>query len=154
MSLLWKLFGGFEHDLAALRPGAYRFWVLASRIGCVLALVAITVFSLIPRAPDGSLLDLESHGLDDKVSHILAYAALMGSASWSLETVRARMLAFLGFVFYGFLMEMGQSFVSVTREGSLADWAADIVGLMIGVWLAIWFARWLIRFGGGRPEGS
>jgi VanZ family protein len=133
----------FGHTLSMLPIDIQSRLVRLSRFFCAGVFILITVMSLIPEGARGSATDIERYGLDDKVAHILAYGALMGTAMWAHITRVHRLKAFLFFLAYGALMEIGQVLMTEEREGSLTDALANAAGLVLGVGLGVWFATLL-----------
>lgn len=72
----------------------------------------------------------------DKVLHVLAFASLacVASCSWA-PSQRANWLIALGLTAYGVFIELVQSHLPL-RQASVADVAADVVGLALGLALA------------------
>ncbi len=97
----------------------------------------------------GSVMDFGSTpaaALNDKLQHILAFAALggLGGAGWPLRHRWAFVLPLL--LGYGLLIECVQWFLP-WREFSMLDLAADLVGLL----LALGALEWRVR---GRAESG
>jgi VanZ family protein len=70
----------------------------------------------------------------DKLQHIagfflLACAARMGFAQSATKY-------FIGLAFYGALMEVLQKLLTVTREASVLDWIADVIGILLCIVIA------------------
>ena len=98
----------------------------------VVALVSFAVLfapqSDVPVAPPGV----------DKVVHLLLFTALAVSGRWA--GMGRRVLAAL-LVVYAAVSEVVQGVTPLGRSASVADWLADVVGVLLG--LALW--AWLIR---------
>ena len=96
-----------------------RLWQ-AAFVVCVLA---VTWLSLTPQA------QLPAINIWDKLSHVIAYLTLglLLHFGWPAKGwVRSK---FFPLFLYGALIELAQSFIS-GRQGSLADLAANTLGLM------------------------
>ncbi len=72
----------------------------------------------------------------DKLQHIAAFTTLsvVASFGWAPHARSARHVA-LGLMAYGLFIEAVQTQLP-SRSGSLADWAADAVGIALGLWLS------------------
>lgn len=112
-------------DPAILRP---LFWVL-------LALALFFAFD--PRPPA-----LPLDRLGDKAEHMLAFAALTGTAMLGWPRVSAWRLA-LALVLLGAAIELVQAIPLVDRDSDWRDWAADSVAIVAATALA---RGLLIRF--------
>ena len=108
----------------ALSRGAFAGAVLASFA------VLFAPASDVPGVPPGV----------DKVVHGLLFAALALSGRWA--GIVGRILAGL-LIVYAAISELVQELTPLARTGSLADWLADVVGVVLG--LAAW--RLLSRSG-------
>ncbi len=71
----------------------------------------------------------------DKLRHIFAFTtlAIVASLGWAQHARLARQVA-TGLMVYGLFIELVQTQLA-SRSGSLADWAADAVGIALGLWL-------------------
>lgn len=65
----------------------------------------------------------------DKVQHIVVFGVLTSLACLAYANFWMRMCCIL--VAYGALIEGLQSLLTVTRQASLGDWLADIIGVML-----------------------
>ena len=74
----------------------------------------------------------------DKLVHLLLFAALAVSGRWA--GVRAGALAVL-LVGYAAVSEVVQGVSSLARSASVADWAADVVGVLAGLLGWAWAGR-------------
>jgi hypothetical protein len=101
----------------ALSRGAFAVVVLVS-LGVLFAPA-----SDVPFAPPGV----------DKVVHALLFAALAGTGRWA-GIGRGVLLVLL--VAYGAVSEVVQAITPLARTGSVADWLADVLGVLVGV--ALW----------------
>jgi VanZ family protein len=70
----------------------------------------------------------------DKIEHAMGFFLLATSARMGFPD-SARTL-YLGLAFYGALMEVLQGLLTVTREASVYDWFADVIGIFLCVALA------------------
>ena len=82
---------------------------------------------------------------DDKVKHLMAYAFLAFLIARNLKKERSflsptklRLLAILFASIYGLSDEIHQAFVP-SRDASMPDFAADILGSFIGAWFYLNF---------------
>jgi VanZ family protein len=91
--------------------------------------------SLLP-GESAPMVALSSFQINDKVQHILAYAAL---AFLPALHERRRLLAFIapGLVALGILLEFGQ-LLAPGRAFELGDMAADAVGVIAGLLIGIY----------------
>ncbi len=87
--------------------------------------------------------------LNDKLLHLVEYAAFAAVATWSLSHLvalprAARWAALVGSL-YGATDELHQRFVP-RRSADLADWVADTLGAVLGALLAwLILRRWRVR---------
>ncbi len=81
-----------------------------------------------------------AHG--DKVAHVIAFAC-MAYAAWCGWPGRARTIV-LALAGYGAAIEVLQS-LTPARSASIADFAADMLGVALGLALAHTWARALVR---------
>ncbi|MGY5885879.1 VanZ family protein [Modestobacter lacusdianchii] len=109
-----------EHG--ALARGAFAVTVLVSLA------VLFAPASDVPSAPPGV----------DKVVHLALFAALSLTGRWA--GVRRGVLAGL-LVVYAALSELLQSLDLLNRSTSVADWLADVVGVLLGLLLWELLAR-------------
>jgi len=111
-----------------------------SRILLAITLISITLLSLSPSAPS-------TPGGQDKVAHLLAYAAL--AFLLVLSTRRspnrvARVLSYLAVtICYGIVVEIVQQFTG--RELDVADMAANALGAVIGTLVGLATRRIISR---------
>lgn len=103
----------------------------AIRAAFWLALVAITALALTP----GPSLPPALLGAD-KLKHAAAFAALAGLARLGWPGVRLWLLA-LVLLLHGGLIEIVQAMPVLGRDMSLADLAADAIGIALG-FAAVW----------------
>ncbi|UOY01586.1 VanZ family protein [Blastococcus sp. PRF04-17] len=82
----------------------------------------------VPSAPPGV----------DKVVHVALFAALALTGRWA--GIEAKALG-AGLVCYAALSEVLQSVTPLQRSGSVADWLADVVGVLVGLLCWQWLAR-------------
>ena len=90
-----------------------------------IGLVAVLALSLIPNETRPET------GLWDKWEHILAYAVLALAGGIGFKGWRSLLVLGLGLVVLGAGLELAQSVIP-DRDGSLADAAANFVGVAIG----------------------
>lgn len=107
-----------------------RAWLAA---GCLLLAVALTI-ALLP----GSAVALVVY--DDKLTHLLGFAALM---IWFCGLFRFRYTPLLAVALtaYGGLIELMQGFTT-TRQPEIADLYADGAGILLGWALCAAGLRW------------
>ena len=101
----------------------------------VFAVVVLVSFAVlfapaddVPTAPPGV----------DKLVHLLLFAALAVSGRWA--GVRSGVLA-VGLLVYAAVSEVVQGVSALERSASLADWAADAVGVLAGLLGWAWAGR-------------
>lgn len=103
----------------------------------LLAMAGLLILTHIPEKymPDG----LETFDLD-KILHIMAYGmltALMIMAIKSPRTWTLQLALFVILLVLAIADETTQAFVN--RTASLADWLADIIGIIIALLTCVWF---------------
>jgi VanZ family protein len=89
------------------------------------AVVLVTWGELTPSTPH-----LETH-VWDKLLHFTAYFGLAGMAAWSLKSRRALILAVLGLIVFGGLLEIVQGLTG--RDADVLDEVANTLGAICGV---------------------
>ena len=103
-------------------------------------LVLTTVALLAPKQ------ELPSPAPDDKVGHLVTFAALALAGRWA----RLPWVALgVGLAAYAVTTEVLQSLLPVNRHGDVRDALADLAGLLLGLALSLLAARV-----GGRSETS
>ncbi len=103
--------------------------------------VVVVLFSLAALfAPAGSIPATPS-GLD-KAGHLAIFAVLASSGRWT--GIRARVLV-PALLVYAAVSEVLQGTAALGRTASVADWFADVAGLVAGLLLWAWAGR------GARP---
>jgi hypothetical protein len=114
------------------RPTFASHGALARGTFAVVVLVSLAVLfapeSDVPSAPPGV----------DKVVHVVLFAALAASGRWA--GIGWRVLASL-LVLYAALSEVLQGVTPLGRSSSVADWLADVAGVLLGLGLWGWLAR-------------
>ena len=114
---------------AARRAGALkplrRPWLWAGLWW--LAVLVVVVLSLVPPPP----MELPRHG--DKVEHLLAYALLAAAAVQVWRPGRPLLLAGLGLVLMGVLLEFAQGALTATRQADPLDALANTLGVTLGL---------------------
>jgi VanZ family protein len=101
----------------------------------ILCFTLLTYLLLIEMAPttDGSL-------YKDKIQHVIAFG---GVAFWGLLAFSQSPKATLfGLAVFGALMEVLQGILTTTRQPSVYDWLADVVGLLLAWGVAVMWQRW------------
>ena len=106
--------------------------VLSRGVFAVAVLVSLAVLFApaddVPSAPPGV----------DKLVHLLLFATLAGSGRWA--GARAGVLGVL-LVAYAAVSEVVQGMSALERSASVADWVADVVGVLAGLLAWAWAAR-------------
>ncbi len=125
-----------------MREAIRKLWIFghsAAPAATLLVAVAIAVLSLKPGG------DVPSVGLNDKLGHFLAYAALGLAASaatggrWHLQVAGLA-------IAYGLALEAGQMALPFGRDPSWLDAAANGAGVLAGIACG--------RFAAGLMQGS
>lgn len=101
----------------------------------ILCLAVLTYLLLMEMAPtnDGSL-------YKDKLQHIVAFG---GMAFWGLLAFQRYFKSvMLGLTVFGALMEVMQGVLTTTRQPSVFDWVADVVGILLAWGVVIAWQRW------------
>ena len=88
------------------------------------AVILVTWGELTPSPPH-----LETH-VWDKLLHFTAYFGLAGMAAWSLKSRRALVLAVLGLIAFGGLLEIVQGMTG--RDADVLDEVANSLGAVLG----------------------
>ena len=92
-----------------------------------LALLVVVVLSLVPPPA----VDMPKHG--DKFEHLLAYAVLAAAAVQLWRPGRPLLLAGLGLVLMGVLLEFAQGGLTATRQADPLDALANTLGVTLGL---------------------
>lgn len=92
-----------------------------------LAVGVVLVLSLVPPPA----MELPRHG--DKVEHLLAYAVLAAAAVQVWRPGRPLLLAGLGLVLMGVLLEFAQGALTATRQADPFDALANTLGVGLGL---------------------
>ena len=92
-----------------------------------LAVLVMVVLSLVPPPP----MDMPKHG--DKFEHLLAYAVLAAAAVQVWRPGRPLLLAGVGLVLMGVLLEFAQGGLTATRQADPFDALANTVGVLLGL---------------------
>jgi hypothetical protein len=115
-----------------MRPALSSHGALARGTFAVVVLISLAVLfapeSDVPAAPPGV----------DKAVHLLLFAALAVSGRWA--GIGWRVLSSL-LVLYAAVSEVLQGVTPLGRSASVADWLADVVGVLLGLGLWGWFTR-------------
>ena len=113
-------------------PALTEHGALSRGVFAVVVLVSLAVLFAprddVPSAPPGV----------DKLVHLLLFAALAGSGRWA--GARAGVLGVL-LVAYAAVSEVVQGMSALERSASVADWVADVVGVLAGLLAWAWAAR-------------
>ena len=76
----------------------------------------------------------------DKLQHIVAFG---GVTFWGLLAFQRFPKATLfGLTVFGALMEVLQGLLTTTRQPSVYDWLADVVGILLAWAVAVMWLRW------------
>ena len=118
--------------MARAHPALAVHGALARGAFAVAVLVSLAVLFApaddVPMAPPGV----------DKLVHLLLFAALAASGRWA--GVRAGVLAG-SLVVYAAVSEVVQGLSALERSASVADWVADVVGVLAGLLAWAWAGR-------------
>ena len=108
---------------------------LARSVFSGLLLVSLVMF-LLPAE------NLSPNAPNDKVTHLLTFAALALSGRWA----GVRALPLLGgLTAYAAATEVLQALLPINRHGDVRDLVADFVGVLVGLALSWAVARWRSR---------
>jgi len=120
-----------QRDFGAARPVSRRLSLLA-KIGLGLALLFITVQSLVPSS------ESLAPALSDKLLHLVAYAGVAGLAGAAWPELSLKKI-FIGAVVWGLMIEILQMVMPFGREGSVLDIVANTIGagMMCGAWALV-----------------
>ena len=93
-------------------------------------LVVVTVLMLIELQP-------KQGGIPyiDKLEHAFVFMVL--GVSGGMAYAQKRVWVYLGLIALGALYEVLQAQFTITRQASVYDWLADIVGILIGIGLML-----------------
>jgi hypothetical protein len=118
--------------MARPHPALAVHGALSRGVFAVVVLVSLAVLFApaddVPSAPPGV----------DKLVHLLLFAALAGSGRWA--GARPGVLGVL-LAGYAALSEVVQGLSALERSASVADWAADVVGVLAGLLAWTWAGR-------------
>lgn len=109
-----------------MRPGAAARWARWLPFAVVAPVVLALLFSPAPEIPSNL-------PINDKVVHAVMFAALAVSLRWAWVGVRPTVV---GLLVFGVVSEVVQAVLPIGRSGSVADFAADALGVLAGVALA------------------
>ncbi|MDP8566881.1 VanZ family protein [Methylophilus aquaticus] len=101
-------------------------------LACFVLLTYLLLIEMAP-APHASL-------YKDKLQHIVAFGGVAFWGVWAFANYQRWVL--VGLILFGGLMEVLQGLLTVTRQPSVFDWLADIVGILLAWWLAAILKRW------------
>ena len=96
-----------------------------------LAVLVVVALSLVPPPP----MELPRHG--DKLEHLLAYAVLAAAAVQVWRPGRPLLMAGLGLVLLGVLLELAQGGLTSSRMADPADALANGLGVGLGMLTAL-----------------
>ncbi len=99
-----------------------RSLIVLLRIALAVAIVVVLHLATTPRSYP------VIQDLNDKLSHVLAFAVLAGLADFSFPQGRFGMAKISALLAFGLLIEVVQYFLPY-RESSVFDWMADAVGI-------------------------
>lgn len=106
----------------------------------------VAMFALIAYGsllPARELPDIDIHGFD-KLEHAVGYALLSGYSTLLFATRKSRVLACMGVIGFGIVIELAQGGLTSTREADPSDVVANTVGALAGQLMAFTrMARWL-----------
>jgi len=100
------------------------------------AVILVTWGELTPSPPH-----LETH-VWDKLLHFTAYFGLAGMAAWSLKSRRTLVLAVLGLIVFGGLLEIVQGMTG--RDADVLDEVANSLGAVLGASTGL-LLMWLVE---------
>lgn len=97
------------------------------------AILTYLLLMEMPPAKDNSI-------YKDKLQHIAAFGGL---TVWGILAFRKYYVAILlGLTLFGALMEVLQGALTTTRQPSIYDWYADIVGIVLAWLVVMLLQRW------------
>jgi hypothetical protein len=118
--------------MSARHPALTVHGALSRGVFAVTVLVSLAVLFApgddVPSAPPGV----------DKLVHLLLFATLALSGRWA--GIRAGVLG-AALVFYAAASEVVQGLSPLERSASVADWLADVAGVLVGLALAAGLLR-------------
>ncbi|MBB3085750.1 hypothetical protein [Geodermatophilus sabuli] len=118
--------------MSARHPALAVHGALSRGVFAVTVLVSLAVLFApgddVPSAPPGV----------DKLVHLLLFAALALSGRWA--GIRAGVLG-VALVSYAAASEVAQGLSPLARSASVADWLADVAGVLVGLALAAGLLR-------------
>jgi VanZ family protein len=118
--------------MSARHPALAVHGALSRGVLAVAVLVSLAVLFApgddVPSAPPGV----------DKLVHLVLFAALALSGRWA--GIRAAVLGALLVVYAG-ASEVVQGWLPLERSASVADWGADVAGVLLGLLLAAGLLR-------------
>jgi VanZ family protein len=101
-------------------------------IACFTLLTYLLLMEM-PPSNDGSV-------YKDKIQHIIAFG---GVTFWGMMAFPAQRLAIaIGLTVFGALMEVLQGVMTTTRQPSIYDWCADLVGIVLAWMVVILLQHW------------
>jgi VanZ family protein len=106
-----------------------------SRLIFISCFALLTYLLLMEMAPtnDGSI-------YKDKIQHVIAFG---GVTFWGLLAFQHfPKTTLLGLTAFGALMEVLQGILTTTRQPSVYDWLADVVGILLAWGIAMMWLRW------------
>ncbi|HRV68325.1 MAG TPA: hypothetical protein P5108_02650 [Marmoricola sp.] len=103
-------------------------WIIRGVFCVVLVMSMVMLFSPASDVPSG-------FPLNDKVVHSLLFFAL-GLTAW-VARLASTVTTFRALIVYAGVSEILQAWLPIGRYGSLADFAADIAGLLLAL-LVVW----------------
>lgn len=108
----------------------------AARLAFAVGVILVIALSLLPGPA------LPPMGFSDKLQHAVAYALLAAAGCASFPSRFGTVVTICGLIVLGGLLEIAQGFTP-TREPSVADWTANIVGIGVVYLCARWIRlRW------------
>ncbi len=113
------------NDITLREPARRGVAVAVARLVFVVGAGLVTVLSLVPASA------LPPLGMWDKLQHAVAYALLAVAGCTGFSSTRGRRWVLIALAVYGGSIELIQSALSA-REGSIADWIANAIGIGFG----------------------
>lgn len=101
----------------------------------VICLVILTYLLLIEMAPahDGFI-------YKDKIQHVIAFGGVTFWGLLAFESLARRVM--IALALFGALMEVLQGVLTTTRQPSVYDWVADVVGILLAYAIVGLLQRW------------
>ena len=102
-----------------------KLWFQYTKVLFLLALLLVTFIMLIELKPS-----TDNIPYLDKVEHVLMFCALTGIGLCAFLNKKTSLI--IGLASYGAVIEGLQGLLTITRQASVYDWAADCMGILFG----------------------